>query len=48
MRGYTMNKKENTNHHLPQWIGYKLFCYNNGLVEGNLRTLEKFIHKYYK
>ena len=43
-----MNKKENINHHLPQWIGYKLFCYNNGLVEGNLSTLEKFIHKYYK
>ena len=35
-------------HHLPQWIGYKLFCYNNGLVEGNLRTLEEFIRKYYK
>ena len=44
-----MNKKEYKNqHHFPQWIGYKLFCYNNGLVEGNLRTLEKFIHKYYK
>lgn len=30
-----------------QWIGYKLFCYSNGLAEGNIKTLEKFIEKYY-
>lgn len=33
--------------HLPQWIGYKLFCYNNGYAEGNLKTLELFMKKYY-
>lgn len=33
--------------HRSQWIGYKLFCYNNGLAEGNLKTLEMFIEKYY-
>lgn len=33
--------------HKCQWIGYKLFCYNNGLAEGNIKTLEKFIEKYY-
>lgn len=34
--------------HLPQWIGYKLFCHNNGLAEGNLKSLEMFINKYYR
>lgn len=33
--------------HKSQWIGYKLFCHNNGLAEGNIKTLEKFIEKYY-
>ena len=25
------------------WLTYKLFCYNRGLVEGNLKTLEEFM-----
>lgn len=33
--------------HLPQWIGYKLFCYNEGLAEGNFKTLKLFMEKYY-
>lgn len=43
-----MNKKVNKNKHQQQWIGYKLFCYKNGLVEGNLKTLEKYMSKYHK
>lgn len=43
-----MSKKEYKNQQLQQWIGYKLFCYKNGLVEGNLRTLEAYMQKYNK
>ena len=43
-----MSKKEYKNQHLQKWIGYKLFCYKNGLVEGNLKTLEEYMRKYHK
>lgn len=35
------------NKHLPQWIGYKLFCYNKGIAEGNYKSFKMFMEQYY-
>lgn len=33
--------------HIPQWIGYKIFCYRTGLPEGNFKSLKTFIEMCY-